>query len=106
MKALLMLEEQCQNENMDRYNNYYRDVKWHVTYHDDNYCRYSLYDKELKPRKEFTAPISGLECAPDGYYFVEVSVDEVLFEGRRSIKYVSKLIVVVMMLLSLISLIG
>ena len=49
-------------------------------------ARYDLYDVEVTPTDHYSLPSGAMNIAPQGYKFVTLSVDEVLFEGGRSIR--------------------
>ena len=47
--------------------------------------RYDLYDVEIVPHKDYHTPM-GTQYAPAGYFYIKVILDEVLFEGGRSVR--------------------
>ena len=49
--------------------------------------RYDLYDVEIAPHKDYHTPM-GTQYAPAGYFYIKVILDEVLFEGGRSVRYI------------------
>ena len=51
-------------------------------------CRYDIYDVEIYPEDSVQMP-HGTLYANEGFHYVTVSVEEVLFEGGRSIRWVS-----------------
>ena len=48
-------------------------------------CRYDLYDIEISAETSLQMP-QGTVYAIEGFYYATVSVEEVLFEGGRSIR--------------------
>ena len=52
-------------------------------------CRYDLYDVEIKPETTYEEQLrSGMSYAPEGHFYVTLSLEEELFEGTNSIRYV------------------
>jgi len=47
--------------------------------------RYDLYDIEISPCEEYDT-VQGTHYVPAGYYYINVTVDEMLFEGGRSVR--------------------
>ena len=47
--------------------------------------RYDLYDVEIKPEGMIHTP-HGVMYALEGYHYITMSVEEVLFEGGRCIR--------------------
>ena len=47
--------------------------------------RYDLHNIEIAPHKDFRTQ-SGVQYAMEGFYYIKVMVDEVLYEGGRSIR--------------------
>lgn len=50
-------------------------------------CRYDIYDIEIHPESSVQMP-HGTLYASEGFHYITVSVEEVLFEGGRSIRSV------------------
>ena len=50
-------------------------------------CRYDLYNVEVKPQAQYSTS-RGVNYVEKGYHFITLSVDELLFEGGQSVRYV------------------
>ena len=48
--------------------------------------RYGLYSMNLRITKTYTTLSQGQMYAPEGFYYIEVALDDVLYEGGRSIR--------------------
>jgi len=48
--------------------------------------RYDLYDIEITPSKEYHTVDKGTQYALAGYYYIKITLDELLFEGGRSVR--------------------
>lgn len=48
-------------------------------------CRYDLYEIEVKCAKNITRS-DGVFGAPSGYVYIELQMDEELFEGGRTVR--------------------
>ena len=51
-------------------------------------CRYDLYDVEVQPLTQYTSAQGGLHLATKGFHFITLSIDELLFEGGQSVRWV------------------
>jgi len=50
------------------------------------WCRYDLYEVEVKCSKNISRS-DGVFGAPNGYMYIELQMDEELFEGGRTVRY-------------------
>ena len=51
------------------------------------HCRYDLYNVEVKPQSQYSTRM-GVNYAGKGFHYITLSVDELLFEGGQSVRFV------------------